>query len=177
MSRPCNTLLALAALVLSFFAVSGMAQETQASSRRDVDSEIETMRADVRADRTAIVADAMKFNPEESSAFWPIYKEYEFEVGKVNDQRVDLVRSYASKFDNLSDEDARTLMEKNFDLDSERVKLRKKFSDKFLEKLPATTVARFFQLEHRLDLATDAIVANKLPLVLSKSTSQSATAN
>ena len=44
----------------------------QTPSDQGLDSEIESVRADIRADRTAIITDAMNFTSQEASVFWPI---------------------------------------------------------------------------------------------------------
>jgi hypothetical protein len=141
---------------------------THSLAQGDVNSQIEALRADLRADKTKIIADAMQFSPKESSAFWPIYKKYEADLSKLNDEQIQLIKSYAEKFTNLSDGEARAMAEKSFDLDGRRVELKKKYFNEFTKHLPATTVAKFFQLEHRLDLLIGLKVASELPSLLVK---------
>jgi hypothetical protein len=126
------------------------------------------MRADMRADKVAIITDAMKFTPQESTAFWPIYKKYEFDLSKLNDGRVALIKTYADKYTTMTDADAKAMAEKSFNLESSRVDLKKQYFKEFSKAMPATTVARFFQLEHRLDLLVDLKLASELPPMLIK---------
>jgi len=140
-----------------------------AQSDADINSEIEAMRADLRADKVAIITDAMKFTQAESTAFWPIYKKYEFDLSKLNDQRVQAIKTYADKYTSMTDADAKALAEKSFDYESQRVDLKKKYFKEFTKQMSATTVARFFQLEHRLDLLMDLKIASELPPMLNKS--------
>jgi hypothetical protein len=139
-----------------------------AQSDPDIDSEIQSVRADMRADKVAIITDAMKFTPQESTAFWPIYKKYEFDLSKLNDGRVALIKTYADKYTSMTDADAKAMAEKSFDLESSRVDLKKKYFKEFNKQISATTVARFFQLEHRLDLLVDLKLASELPPILAK---------
>lgn len=139
-----------------------------AQSDADIDSEIQSIRADMRADKVAIITDAMKFTPQESTAFWPIYKKYEFDLSKLNDGRVALIKTYADKYTTMTDADAKAMAEKSFDLESSRVDLKKTYFKEFSKAMPATTVARFFQLEHRLDLLVDLKLASELPPMLIK---------
>ncbi len=152
--------LCLATLLIGSVRLSVAAQT---GNEVDVNSEIESLRTDMRADKVKIITAAMKFSPEESSAFWPIYEKYEADLSKLNDQRVQLIKSYAEKYDSLTNADAKAMSEKAFDLESRRAQLRKKYFKEFNSKLPATTVARFFQLEHRLDLLVDLQLASELP--------------
>ena len=64
----------------------------QTPSDQGLDSEIESVRADIRADRTAIITDAMNFTSQEASVFWPIYHQYESDLAKVNEERVQLTQ-------------------------------------------------------------------------------------
>lgn len=164
------------ALVLLFAAYTAaigcfaQAEGTQSSSSQsgDIDSAIEAARADFRADKVKLIGDAMQFNEKDAAAFWPIYRRYENELTKLNDQRVQLIKAYADKFNTMTDADAKTLAEKQFAFESQRIDLRKKYFNEFNKQLPATTVAKFFQLEHRLDLLVDLKIASELPALLVK---------
>jgi hypothetical protein len=159
------TFLSLPMLVLPLMALAPQAETT----KQDLDSQIESARADIRADKVAIIKEAMNFTPQESSVFWPIYKKYEYDLSRLNDQRVQLVKDYTDRFATLTDADAKQMAEKSFDLESQKLDLKKKYYKEFSEKLPSTTVAKFFQLEHRLDLLIDLQVAAALPSLLVKS--------
>src|SRR5262249_36085125 len=102
-------------LAMLFLCSLSRAQQVE-SSDANLDSEIESIRADIKADKVTIITDVMKFKPEESAAFWPIYKKYEYDLGVLNDERVKLVKAYADKYTTLSDEDAKQMSEKAFDL-------------------------------------------------------------
>jgi len=147
------------------------AQQAQTPSNDVLDSAIQSVRADVRADKVAIITEAMNFTPQESAAFWPIYKKYEFDLTNLNDERVQLIKSYADKFVALSDADAKQIAATSFDLESRRVALHKQYFKEFNKQMAATTVAKFFQLEHRLDLLVDLKLASELPVLLVKSPS------
>jgi hypothetical protein len=129
----------------------------------DLDSQIESLRADARADKVAIITQAMKFSPEESTAFWPIYKKYEADLSTLNNDRVQLIKQYADKYNSLNDADAKTMANQAFDYESRRTDLKKRYFAEFNRQLPATTVAKFFQLENRLDLVVDLALASELP--------------
>jgi hypothetical protein len=141
-----------------------------ASDNQGVDSYIESIRADTRADKVAVIGDVMQFNDSDAKIFWPVYRKYEAELVKVNDQRVALIKSYAAKYESLTDADAKTMIDQSVDFDSRRAEVRKKYAKEFLKAgLSPLTVARFIQLEHRLDLVIDIELAYELPAMLNKS--------
>jgi hypothetical protein len=105
-------------------AVSAVGQQPQPAAAEDLNSQIESLRADTRADKVAIITEAMKFTPQESSAFWPIYKKYESDLAKLNDGRVELIKSMR-KF-SLTDA-VPQFAEQSFDLEQRRVDLKKQY--------------------------------------------------
>jgi hypothetical protein len=169
MTRTMNlgavALLAIAAIL------SGRAAAQASSTPSDaaVDAYIKAMRADFAADKIALITDAMQFSDKDASAFWPIYQRYETEVAALNDERVRAIKTYADKYLTMTNDDAKSLAEKSFDLESRRTDLRKKYFVEFNKVLPALTVAKFYQLEHRLDLVVDVEIASELPSLLEKS--------
>jgi hypothetical protein len=69
----------------------------------------------------------------------------------------------------MTDKDAKELLNKALDFDSKRTELKRTYADEFMHKgLPATTTAKFFQLEHRLDSLVDLKLASELPSLLVK---------
>jgi hypothetical protein len=148
---------------------SGTSSSTTSSTSKDVDSQIEALRADMRANKTKIVSEAMNLTDKESKAFWPVYRQYETDLASLNDQRVALIKEYAAKYASMTDKDAKNMLNKAFDFESKRMELKKNYADEFMHKgLPATTTAKFFQLEHRLDALVDVKLASELPSLLVK---------
>ncbi len=164
-----KTRMSCVAVLLSLvaFANVSVAQSNEASR----DSFIELLRADFRADKVALITEAMQFNDQESKVFWPVYRKYEAELMKVNDQRVALAKSYTDKFTTLTDADAKAMIDQGLDFESRRTDVKKKFAKEFQKAgLSPSTVAKFLQLEHRLDLVVDINVAYELPSLLIKPT-------
>jgi hypothetical protein len=139
------------------------------SNTPSVDSYIESLRADTRADKVAIITEVMQLNDQDSKIFWPVYRKYEAELMKVNDQRVALIKSYADKFTTMTDADAKAMIDQSLDFESRRTDVKKKYAKEFQKAgLSSLTVAKFIQLEHRLDLVIDVEIASELPSLLIK---------
>jgi hypothetical protein len=122
----------------------------------------------------AIITEAMQLNDQDSKIFWPVYRKYEADLMKVNDQRVALIKSYADKFTTMTDADAKAMIDQSLNFESSRTDAKKKCA-KELQKagLSSLTVAKFIQLEHRLDLIIDVEIASALPSLLIKPAAQS----
>ena len=67
-------------------------QAPSAPPKEDEISAIDTLRADIHADHLATIRSLMQLNPDESVAFWPIYKEYSAEMSRANDDRIAAIR-------------------------------------------------------------------------------------
>jgi Spy/CpxP family protein refolding chaperone len=129
----------------------------------NIDSTIAMARANMRADRTALITTGMNFSDKEGAAFWPIYQQYEYERSRLDDRRAAVIKQYTQKYPNLTDAEAKSMAEQMFDCESRLAELKKKYYKKFNKVLPALTVAKFFQLERRVDLLMDMNVESSLP--------------
>src|SRR4051812_39028888 len=78
-------------------AAGASAQTANPSESRDLNlrAYVELLRADVRAEKVAILTEMMEFTEKEDAAFWPIYREYDVELSRINDTRVALIADYA----------------------------------------------------------------------------------
>jgi hypothetical protein len=126
---------------------------------------LELMRSNVRENKAQLIGRALALPDSEASVFWPLYREYEVELTKLADQRVQLIHEYLTVYDTLSNAKARDLMLRVFDLDAQRVKLSRDQFNKFAKRLPAKTVAHFFQLDGFLNRVIDLQIAAALPEV------------
>jgi hypothetical protein len=132
---------------------------------KGVDAYIELLKSDMRTQKVAVITEAMQFTDKESSAFWPVYKKYEFELSEIIDDRIELIKNYVQNYDNLTDEKARQLAKKVFALEKRRTKLKKKYFKRFEKALSSTIAAKFIQVERQINLLIDLQIASELPLI------------
>jgi hypothetical protein len=132
---------------------------------QNVTDMVQLTRSAIQTDRKAIVTNALAMTEEESQAFWPVYNEYWLEMNKVLDKRVNLIMDYAKNYGAVTDEKAGQLLDDFIKVQEERLKLKKKFVKKFRKVLPDTKVARYYQVENKLDALIDLDIAAEIPLV------------
>ena len=145
------------------FSSAAVAQSQEPGPEPTIDSTIAVVRANMQADRTTLITTGMNFNDKEGAAFWPVYKEYEYQRSKVDDRRVAVIKEYTQKYPNLNDAEAKAMADQMLDSDLRLAELKKKYFKKFNKVLPALTVTKFFQLERRVDLMMDMQVESSLP--------------
>ena len=154
-----NSALLMVTFAMLAFCPLGRAQDQEPT----IDSTIAVARANMQAGKTTLITTAMNFNDKEGAAFWPIYQQYDYERSRLDDGRVAVIKEYTQKYPNLTDADAKAMAEQMLECDSRLAALKKKYYKKFNKVLPALTVAKFFQLERRVDLMMDMQVESSLP--------------
>jgi len=152
----------------SMLIIAASAQSSSPMGDPSLDAYIDAIRADLRSDKINVITETMQFNDKDAAVFWPIYKKYDAEQIKLNDERIQVIKNYADKWATLTDVEAKQLTEKSLDLDSRRADLRKGYFAEFSRVLPGLIVAKFFQLEYRLDLLVDLKIASELPALLAR---------
>jgi hypothetical protein len=103
-------------------------------------------RAGLRSQKVAIITEVMQFTEDEDAKFWPIYREYEAELAKLNDERIAAIRDYAGS------------------LEGRRNALKSKYYARFKAAISPKTAARYLQVENQILLLFDLQVAAALPL-------------
>ena len=126
---------------------------------------IDLLRKDVRAEKAKVMGAVMQLDAEDATKFWPLYKEYEAELSKVNDMRLANIQEYARTYTQMTDDKADELIRKAMDYQKQRSELLAKYYDRMKQELGAITAARFVQVEHQLLLLVDLQIASQLPVV------------
>ena len=123
------------------------------------------LRKDVNKKKAELVGQVMQFDAEDAAKFWPIYRDYEAELNKLNDQRVANIQEYAQSYANMTDEKADDLIKNAMNFQKQRNELLAKYYEKVRQELGGITAARFMQVEHQLLLIIDLRIASALPVV------------
>ncbi len=126
---------------------------------------IELLRSDLKTQKVAIVTEAMQLSDAEAESFWPVYREYQFELDKLADQRLALIRDYAENFEMMTDEKAKQLAEGSFAIQEERLNLWKRYYGEFEQAVGSINAAKFMQLDNAITMLVDLQIAASLPLI------------
>jgi hypothetical protein len=142
-------------------ATASAAEDTRDTNLR---AYTELLRSDLRSQHVAIITEVMGFNEAEDAKFWPVYRQYEADLAKINDDRMSLIKEYAENYEKLTDEVADKLARRALDLEARRGQLKATYYDKFKTALSPKTAARFIQVENQILLLLDLQIAASLPL-------------
>jgi hypothetical protein len=121
----------------------------------------------MKADKKFVVSDNLKLTESESKVFWPLYEAYQADQAKLNDRVIAVIQDYAKNYKTMTDAKAMEIITQKIDLDIERVNLAKSYLPKFSAVLPGVKVARYFQVESRINLLINLDIAKQVPMVVS----------
>jgi hypothetical protein len=129
------------------------------------DDDIRLTRAVVQTERQAVVAANLDLSDAESAVFWPLYAEYRTAVDLATDARVAVMKKYFASFETLTDDEASALLDDFFAYRKNLLETRMRYAKKMRKVLPGRTVARFFQIENKMDTIIEYEMAGEVPLI------------
>ncbi len=126
---------------------------------------VEVMRSVLSTEKKAAVADVMEFSKEESTAFWPVYNEFQQKLYKINTKRYNVIMDFAENFDKMTDEKAAELLKNYFMDQMEETKLRKAYLPKFQKVIGNMKTLRYYQTENKIRVLVEYQLAANIPLL------------
>ena len=146
-------------------AESKKAQPTETDPAACLEACIQLLRSDLQAQKAALIAANLILTDAEAQGFWPMYRKYDVEMAAINDRTVAFLREYGAAGGVFSDQRAAELLGIWFDIQDQKLRVRRFYSKQFREVLPSAKVSRFFQIDNRIDLMLQVQIANTLPLL------------
>ncbi len=128
-------------------------------------TDLQALRAAVRADKKALVASTLNLTPAEAKNFWPLYDAYQRALDRSNRQRSVALEGAISRDRPASDLYAKNLTNDLIEADEIEVKARRTLGNKTLRALPAKKAARYLQLEAKIRAYQSYDIATTFPLI------------
>jgi len=151
------------ALTIFFAAVVILAPSGSVMAQTEADV-IAALRAQLGANRKALVAANLELAKEESNDFWPLYREFHNERDTLMDQRMAMLLGFRDNFDDLTNEKSKQIIEDYFKHQEDLLKLQKKYVKKFRKILSDKRTLRYFQIENKMDAIIDSELTQVVPL-------------
>jgi len=105
----------------------------------------------IKAFKTAFITNALDLSAKEAQVFWPIYNEYSKTIHKVKTQKTRQLRQQVRAKDgieNLSDSEAKVLLNEYINVDAKVLEAKKKLSTKLDGVIPPKKILKLFRAEH-----------------------------
>ena len=131
---------------------------------------LQVLRSDMNSLKVELVNSIMKLSAEDAQKFWPIYRDYENELGKQAINRAEMVAGFVQSledgtFDNVK---AKDMAKRWFKSQRARLDLLEEYHAKIERALTSVQAGQFLQIEHQLGLFIDVTIASEMPAVGAK---------
>ena len=144
-------------LIICSFALTAFAQQTSQGT-------MDAVRDSLKAQKRAFVGVNMQLTDAEDAKFWPVYDSYQKDLGKINEKIAAMIVDYAKNYDTLTDGKANQLLVTYMALEKDLLKLKESYLPKFSAVLPQKKVARYYQLENKIQAVVRFDLADQIPL-------------
>jgi hypothetical protein len=151
-------------LVIALAVASAVAAIPAVAQDQHADT-MQLVRDKIRADKKLFIAEHMQLTESEAKPFWPVYEAYQQELSKLNDRMIKLIKEYAASYQTMSDQTAKRQMDEYLAIDVARQKIRQAYVPRFRKVLREKQVARYYQLENKVQAAVGYELAAEIPLV------------
>ena len=153
-----------------FLAAMIAAQSAWAEDKIADVTDMQALRAAVRADKKAFVASTLKLTDAEAKRFWPVYDNYQRILDSANQRRVVAVEALIGLDKPISDLYARNLAVEVIAADEAEIKARRTIHNRLMRGvptriLPPKKAARYLQLESKVRAVQAYDIAATIPLV------------
>ena len=150
---------------LGVFAASALVGLVAAvAPAQTVTDTLEVTRQAVESQRRILVAGALPLTDAEADAFWPLYDAYEKERRPLDERANKLVADFLAGASSLTDSQAKAMVEEALEIEEGRVRMRRAWLGRMLKAIPPRKVARFYQIDNKLDAVVRADISRQIPL-------------
>lgn len=128
---------------------------------------LQVMRSDFNSAKIDIVNRIMNLSADDAKKFWPIYREYENELGKQAINRAEFIAEFvkANNDGTLDNARAKDMAKRWFKGQRARLDLLEKYHAKFEKTLTPVQAAQFVQIENQIGLFIDVTIASEMPMI------------
>ncbi len=142
----------------------GVSVAQDAEGEADMEATYEMVRGFMSVERETMIAEELRLSEAERDGFWPLYDEYRGEIEDIQDRYATLIADYAANYGALSDDLAEHLIDEYFAVKRDTLDVRQDYVDRFTDILSIQKLARFYQIENRIDNVADLVLMRQIPL-------------
>jgi hypothetical protein len=117
----------------------------------------------IRADKKLFVAENLELTEGEAKAFWPVYDRYQDELFLLRQRTAKMIVDYADAYEKMTNEAAKKLLNEYIGIETSGLKLRQTYLSKFRSVLPEIKVARYYQIENKINALLYYELARDIP--------------
>jgi len=128
---------------------------------------LQLLRSDFNSAKVEAVNGIMKLSAEDAKKFWPIYREYENELGKQAINRAEFIAEFVQshKDGSFDEAKAKDMAKRWFKGQRARLDLLEKYHGRIEKSLSAVKAGQFLQIENQIGIFIDMTIAAEMPRV------------
>ena len=129
--------------------------------------DLSTEHVTISANKKLQIAKYMVFTEQEDKFFWSVYADYEKEMDNVYRQKFQLLKEFqqGNEGRTITDDRANQMLDRFLGLENQMLSIKQSYLPKFRSILPGKKVARFYQIDNKLDAIVDHELAIKVVLI------------
>jgi len=135
-----------------------------AATAQTVRETLDVTRQAVESQRRVLVSGALPLTDAEADAFWPLYDAYEKERRPLDERANKLVADFLAGASSLTDAQAKAMVEEALGIDEGKLRVRRGYLGRMLKAISPRKVARFYQIDNKLDAVVRADISRQIPL-------------
>lgn len=141
--------------------------EPPAAVNDNIYNYLQLLRSDVNSAKTEAINKIMKLSSQDAKKFWPIYRDYENELGRLAISRTELTTEFvrSHKDGTFNNAKAKDLASRWFKSQRARLDLLEKYHAKIQKALSPVQAGQFLQIENQIGLFIDVAIAAEMPTV------------
>ena len=151
--------------VLTFSAALLASSAAYAQNPAPADGTMQSLAAEVRADKRAYVSGALRLTEEEGKRFWTIYDAYQRSIEANTRRLTRLVEDVVAVGDRTSDAYAKNLAAQYLIAHDDEARDFRRMHKSVMRALPAHKAVRYIQIENKLRALRDYEHASAMPLL------------
>jgi hypothetical protein len=147
--------------ILAAAALLGLAAAAPAQTVKET---LEVTRQAIESQRRVLVSGALPLTDAEADAFWPLYDDYEKERRPLDEQANTLVADFLAGAASLTDAQAKAMVERALEIEAGKLRVRREWLGRMAKAIPPRKLARFYQIDNKLDAVVRADISKQIPL-------------
>jgi hypothetical protein len=119
----------------------------------------------IKADKKLLVSENMQLSEAEAKKFWPVYDQYQNELFILRTRSLKLIEDYAKNSESMTNDIAKKMLDEYLTIERLRQKVRDAYLPKFRKAISEVKVARYYQIENKINAVVNYELAKLIPLI------------
>ena len=152
--------------ILFLAAVPVLGQQSSAPMEKPAENS-DILLAKIQADKKLLVSENMKLTESEAKGFWPVYDDYQKDLGAINKRLDETLKNFGNALNSgaVSDDAAKKLMDQYLAVEQDEVNIKKTYTKKLSGIIPTAKIARYLQIETKIRSLIHWEMSKQIPLV------------